>query len=473
MPKIKLPIYLGVSKAVDEMGLVTHGADMVNVYVDDLMNINRWPGYEEFADTGEAASVDGLHWWENQSRTIAVCNQKTFQITDSNGTIAEITGNTFETGSVRVKFADFGSALYAANGAKINGISTSAVTVMADVDAPTAVTHVAILDRYLIGNEVASGNFHWADVNAPTAWSGYYSEAEANPDRLVALDVQNLNLFLMGKRTLEKWYDDGSTPFIRLYQGLVQSGTIANYSFTWCNAVQAFCWLDENRRVVMESGGVALLIGLSINKYIQEFTTVSDAIGDYVEIVGRPFYVLTFPSEEKVLAYDFISKNWYRLGSWNTGTATYDRYRGNCYCLAPAWNLTLMGDRANGKIYKLGSTIYDENGSILRSLIQTAHYNHGAGANRKYCNGIYLRLKRTSTVSEDGTPDLMLQYRDDGNTTWSTERSLTMHAIGNTDFLAYTTRLGSYFSRQWRFYMTDSYPLCIASVEEDVDMEAD
>ena len=223
----------------------------------------------------------------------------------------------------------------------------------------------------------------------------------------------------------------------------------------------------------MENSGIAVPISLSINKYIQEFTTVSDAIGDYVEIVGRPFYVLTFPSEEKVLVYDFISKNWYRLGSWNAVTATYDLYRGNCYCLAPAWNFTLMGDRANGKIYKLGSTIYDENGSILRSLIQTAHYNHGSGSNRKYCNGIYLRLKRTSSVSEDGTPDLMLQYRDDGNTTWNTERSLTMHAIGNTEFLAYTTRLGSYFSRQWRFYMTDSYPLCIASVEEDVDIEVD
>lgn len=473
MPKVLLPIHEGMNKAVDEMGLLTHGADMINVYVDELNNINRWPGYEEFADTGEAASVDGLFWWENQSRVIAVCNQKTFQITDSNGTIAEITGDTFETGSVRVKFSDFGSALYAANGGKINGISTSAVTVMADVDAPTSVTHVSILDRYLIGNEVNTGNFHWADVNAPTDWTGNYSEAEANPDRLVSLDVQNLNLYLLGKKTLEKWYDDGSTPFIRLYQGLVQSGTVASYSFTWCNAVQAFCWLDENRRVVMLEGGIAVPISLTINKYIQQFTTVSDAIGDYVEIVGRPFYILTFPSEEKVLAYDFISKNWYRLGSWNATSAEYDLYRGNCYCLAPAWNLNLMGDRANGKIYKLGSTIYDENGSTLRSLIQTAHYNHGAGSNRKYCNGIYVRLKRTQAASDDGTPDLMVQYRDDGNTTWSTARTLTMHSSSNTEFLAYTTRLGSYYSRQWRFYMTDSYPLCIVTVEEDVDIESD
>lgn len=470
MPKIKLPIYQGMSKATDEVGLQIDGADMVNVYVDELLNINRWPGYEEFADTGEAAAVDGLKWWENQSRVITQCNGKTFQITDSNGTIAEISGDTFET-DTRVKYADFGSALYAANGAKINGISTSAVTEMADADAPTTVTHVAVLDRYLIGNEVGTGNFHWADVNSPTAWSGNYSEAEANPDNLVALDVQNLNLYLLGKKTLEKWYDDGSTPFIRLYQGLVQSGTVANYSFTWVNSIQTFCWLDENRRVVMLAEGAVVPISLSINKYIQEFTTVSDAIGDSVEIAGRPFYILTFPSEEVVLAYDFISKNWYRLASWNAISGEYDLYRGNCYCLAPAWNYTLMGDRANGKVYKLSSTIYDEDGSLLRSLVQTAHYNHGAESQEKFCNGIYVRLKRTQTSPEDGTPDLMVQYRDNGNTTWSTARSLTLHSASNTEFLAFTTRLGSYYSRQWRFYATDAYPICIVSVTEDVDIE--
>ena len=472
MPKVKLPIHEGMVKAVDEVGLVAHGADMVNVYVDELSNINRWPGYEEFADTGEASKVDGLFWWENQTRAITVCNAKTFQITDSAGTIAEITGDTFEK-LTRVKFADFGSALYAANGANINGISTSAVTVMADVDAPTTVSHVAVLDRYLIGNEVATGNFHWADVNAPTTWTGNYSEAEANPDNLVALDVQRKNLYLLGKKTLEPWLDDGSTPFIPLLQSFIQSGTVANYSFAWCNAVQAFCWLDENRRVVMLEGGRAVPLSLTINKYIQGFTTVSDAIGDYVEIVGRPFYVLTFPSEEKVLAYDFISKNWYRLASWNAISAEYDLYRGNCYCLAPAWNLNLMGDRANGLIYKLGATIYDEDGSLLRSLIQTAHYNHGTEASRKYCNGLYVRLKRTQAVSLDGTPDIMIRYRDDGNTTWTTERSLAMQSVGNTEFIAYTTRLGSYYSRQWQFSITDAYPLCVVSVEEDVDIEGD
>lgn len=469
---IPLPISAGISKAVDEVALRNHGADMINVYVDELQGINRWPGYEEFADTGESAGVDGGFWWQNQTRSIVLCNGKTFQITDSNGTIAEISGDTFEVGT-RAKFADFGSNLFAANGANINQITTSAVTQIADGDAPTAVTHVAVLDRYLIGNESGSGNFHWSDVNAPTVWSANYSEAEANPDSLVALDVQGLNIQLLGRSTFEKWYDNESGSFLRLYQGLIQSGTVAPYSFTWCSAMKSFCWLDESRRaVMMPVDGTPTIISVTINKYIQGFTTVSDAIGDYVELVGRPYYVLTFPSETETLVYDFISNNWYRLGSWNTGTATYDRYRGNCYWFCPDWNLTLMGDRSNGKIYKLSPTIYNEDGSTLRSLIRTAHYNHGTERLRKFCNGIYIRLKRTQTVSEDGTPDLIARYRDDGNTTWNTAFTMTMHSTSNTEFIAYATALGSYFSRQWEFYMTDEYPLVLVSAEEDVDLEA-
>ena len=470
MPKVRLPIHEGMAPARPEIGTVTHGADMVNVYVDELKQINRWPGYEEFASTGETGSVDGGFWWENQQRAIVNCNGKTFQITDENGTIAEIAGDAFEVGA-RVKYADFGTHLYGANGGAINQISTSAVTAIADVDAPTEVTHVAVLDRYLIGNEVGTGNFHWADVNAPTDWSGYYSEAESNPDSLVALDAQKLSLALLGKKTLEKWYNDGTTPFIRLYQGIVQSGTVAPYSFTWCEGLKTWCWLDESRKVIQLQDGIPASLSLTMNKYIQGFGIVSDARGDYVELSGRPYYVLTFPSEEVTLVYDFISSNWYRLGSWNSGSAKYDRYRANCYFSCPAWNLTLAGDRANGKIYKLSPTIFSENGAVLRSLIQTTPYNHGIDDKLKFCNGLTIKLKRTQTVTDGATPSLMLQYRDNGKTSWTSERTITIQSLTDTEFIARVNRLGSYYSRQWRFYMTDSYPLCLVSVDEDLDLE--
>ena len=117
MPVEKLPIAETIVKAVDEIGLVTHGAEMRDGYVDELGNINRRPGLTEFCDFGEVAAVDGLFWWEAQNWVIGVCNGKTFKITDNAGTEAEIThDDTAWVTGTRATFADYKTAIYGANG---------------------------------------------------------------------------------------------------------------------------------------------------------------------------------------------------------------------------------------------------------------------------------------------------------------------------------------------------------------------
>jgi hypothetical protein len=221
----------------------------------------------------------------------------------------------------------------------------------------------------------------------------------------------------------------------------------------------------------MLKGGIPVPLMAITNKYIKSLSIVSDAIGDYVEVSGRPFYILTFPSEDTAIAYDFVSKNWHKLGSWNSITGEYDRYRANCYWNCPDWNLTLTGDKANGKIYKLADNIYDEDGALLRSSVRTGHIDHGSGRVKKFCNGIYVRLKRKYSVDDDTVPEILVRYRDDGATSWSDSFVLALDNVSDTEFLAHATCLGSYSTRQWDFYMTDAYPTTIAYVEEDVDFE--
>jgi hypothetical protein len=469
-------------QAVDEIGLSTHGASMVDVYVDELGNINRRPGLVEFVDLGTSAGIDGLYWFEKDSILLAASDGDLYGI-DS------IIGNTYAIGhggtqefvvGTRVTFAESFQAasnyVLAANGNKIKEILPPFalgpyMTDLADADAPTAVTHVAFIDRYTLGNEVGTGLFHHSDLNDFRAWGGNYNECEFLSDNLVALIVVNREIYCLGTRSLEIFYNDGTSPFSRLSQGYIQRGTIAPYSFVYCTSQDSLCWLDENRQVVICQGRSPVPLSLTMTKYIHGFSTVTDAIGDYVEILGRPYYVLRFPTEGKTLAFDFNAKNWYEWGNWNAGTASYDAFRGNCYAYSPAWNLTLVGDRANGKIYKFDSSTYTDNGGILRSSVRTAHYNHDTEVARKYCNALYMRVKRTSVVAVDGTPDLLVRYRDNGKTTWTDYADVTLQQVGGTEFRGKLTRLGSYYSRQWEFVLSDAYPLCLVSVEEDVEIE--
>lgn len=475
MPLVKLPINTGQVQAVDEIGLVTHGAAMVDVYIDELGNINRRPGLVELADLTTSSKVDGLYWWDSASVALAVSNGRLFKITANDGTFSEITFDSgqFAVTGVPVSFAAHGDDVYAANGTEVYRIQPAAnAAPLADADAPTSVTHVAFLDRYIIVNDSGTGNFYHSQVNAPTDWQGYYNEAEGSPDDIVSLLVANREIHVMGRRSLEIFYNDGTSPFSRLSQGFVQRGTVAPYSFAYCVSQDALCWLDEYRQVVAASGRTPVPLSLTMTKYIQGFSTVTDAIGDYVELNGRPCYVLNFPTEGKTLVFDFTSKNWYEWGNWNTGTASYDSFRGHRYAYSPDWNFTLVGDRANGKIYKFDDTAYQDNAGTLRSVVRTAHYNHNTEAKRKFCNGLYLRVKRTDVVSVDATPDLTVRYRNDGSTTWSGYATVSLQQVGNTEFRGKLTRLGSYYSRQWEFVLSDEYPLCLVSVEEDVETEA-
>ena len=119
MPLVKLPINIGLNKAIDEVGLRGYGAALQDCYVDLEGNVHRRPGLELLCDLGTGAAVEGLYWWDEQSMVIAVSGGETYKITDSSGSNTQISGDTFETGT-RVIFSNYGDdALYAANGAKI------------------------------------------------------------------------------------------------------------------------------------------------------------------------------------------------------------------------------------------------------------------------------------------------------------------------------------------------------------------
>jgi hypothetical protein len=472
MPIKKIPIAESIIKAVDEVGLVTHGAELRDGYVDELGNINRRPGLVEFADTGEDAAVDGLHWWDSQDRVILVCNGKTFQITDNGGTIAEISGDTFEVGDP-VVFADYGTAIYGANGAKIMKITTSAVAEMADEDAPTTVTHVGFLDRYLLANEVGSRNFHSSDVGAPDDWSGNSWDVEGKLDNLQALGVADLEILALCEKTAEVWVDDGTTPFVRELQGFIELGTMAPNSLAWCTEVADadgfWVWMDQYRRVVRLYERTPVELSTTMTKYIQAFTTVNDAIGNHMVIDGRHWYILHFPTEGETLAYELSSKRWYLWSYYNTGTATYDRWRGNCYCLSPDWNFALVGDHGNGKVYKFDASTYDDDGNSIRTMIRTAHINWGSELVEKRSKSLTFRVKKSNVDAVADAAELLVKWRDDGNSSWQTEMTVALGQVGNTEFRGHLRRLGKYHSRQYQITLTDDHPLLLVSVEEDFD----
>lgn len=468
MPIEPIPITTPIDKDVDEVGLSTYGAAKLNGYVNGA-GFNRWYGLSLFCDLGTASGVDGLFWWPNQSKVIAVSGGRTFLVNSSLGTFSEITGSTFQSNK-RVTFADFGSAVYAANGGKIVKIPSSGSTAyLTDPQAPVAVSHVSAVDQYLVANEVGTSKAHHSEALNPESWLGQYMTPEGMPDTLLAVGAANKRLLLIGSQTAEMWRTDGEGSFVSEYQGYVQRGISAPNSLVW-GWDGTWYWLDNYRQIVRLAGLQTEPLSLSLNKYLQGFSTVSDAIGDYLVIEGRPYYVLHFPTEGKTLCLDIIPKEgiqWYELGAWTAGD--YARWAGNAYCLAEGWNFPLVGDYRTGKIYKVSSAYLDFNGETERTMVRTGHVNRGTMGRRKRSHAIVIRLKRTENPSAPADASLMVKWRDNGNSTWSNERTIPLTNTSGTDFRVKLTRLGSYYSRQYEFAMASAYPLVLVSAEEEFD----
>ena len=465
---VPLPINFDANKDVDEIGLSTHGAARVDFIKDSQGNLVRRPGLLAWVDTLSGAAVDGLYWWDRQECVIVVSGGNCYKITDSTGTFSDVTGDTFETGQ-KVYFADFGTSLYAANGGRIVEIKTVGNTeYIADIDAPTTVTHIGALDKYLIALENATQRYWFSVVDDPENWDSDWAEAETYPDLLVAMGIGNDRIELFGTYSLEGHRDDGVTPFVKEAQYTVDRGCSAPHSPTYIDGV--WYWLDHERKVsAMPSGSrQAIPISIAVNKYIQGFSSVSDAIGGYASFDGRPQYILSFPIQDTTLCFDLYNQSWEELGAWNTGTASYNRFRGQHFCLATKWNLSLAGDKSSGKVYKLDSSTYQDNGQIMRSMVRTPMIHHGSPGQKKTAARYDIYCKRDSDQLEADIAYLMMKWRNNPQTAWSTERTITLGATGSTDYFKSLYSCGQYRTRQYEFSITDDSPVTLVSVGEEV-----
>jgi len=470
MTIISLPINVGANKDIDEIGLTTHGAALVDAFLDSNGNVVRRPGLLAWVDTLSGAGIDGLYWWDRQECVIAISNGNCYKITDQNGTFSDVTGDTFEVGE-KVYFADFGTSLYAANGGRIVEIKSSGTTeYIADADAPTTVSHVAVLDKYLLALESGSERYWWAQVDAPEDWQSNWASASTYPDLLSALGVAQDKIELFGKVSTEGHRNDGVTPFVKESQYTVESGISAPHSAVFFSGRGVWLWLDHQRQIVaMSSGGRSVEpIALTANKYIQGFSSVSDAIGGIAYFDGRPQYILSFPTEDKTLCLDLNGAYWFELGSWNTVTALYNRFKGQHFCLATKWNLSLAGDRSSGKVFKLDSSTYQDDGQIMRSMGRTPMVHHGAPDIRKTALRYMFYCKRDSNQLSADIATLTFKWRDNPGTSWKTERTITLGATGSTDYRKRIGPCGQYYTRQYEWAITDDSPIILVSIQEDM-----
>jgi hypothetical protein len=469
---IEIPINSKPYQNVEEFTLDTFSDELYDGFIDELGNSNKRPGLQDFSNPGTFGEIDGLYWWETQAMLIIVSSGSVFKVTLTTGATTDITGDKLET-SGRVSFADNGTTLVMANGGRmVTTDGTTATAYIADGDAPTTVTHVAFLDSWLLANKTGTAKFFYADfLAAPTTWlATSVFTAESHPDNLLSLYVTKRTIILGGTESTEFWYNDGVSPFSRIQGTTTARGVIASYATAFANETGYF--LDDRRRLVRLDGTTPVILSTPFDKTIQNFTTVTDVLMDYVTVLGRHFLLIAFPTENRTLVYDIQGDYWCEWSNWNASSNKRNRFSGNSYVYARAWNKHLFGQVNNSEVYEMLNTVYQDDGVDIHFTKTTGNIDHGDPSKRKRSYRLTMKLKTGVGLGAGGNtePFLLVRWKDNNENEWSNWRYVSLKISGKTRAIVTINNLGSYYTRKWQFKMTENIPFTIGKAYEEVDI---
>lgn len=461
----KVPIIGQPYENVEEVELDGMNATVIDGYVNEMDHIIKRPGLTEWIDLGTSLPVDGLYWWDEQNVAIAVSNKRVWKISAQDGTKTELTGSTALLAGGIVSFATDGTVLIMANGAQMVHTDGSTLTTMTDAQAPTAVTHVAFLDRYILA--MSSTQINFSEVGNYASWVALdFFQAEGQPDNNVAMMEGFREIIVLGHRSVEFFYNDGQTPFSRLSGSSQPYGCSAPYSL--CQVGSTWIWLDQNRRLVSMTGRQVTPVSNPYERVIQRYINVDDAVGYTISVDGYPLYILNFPTARQTLVYNYLTQKWSKWGYWNTGTGAYERFRGQCYCYARKWNYHLVGDWQNGKIYKADRSTFTDNGNAIRTLIRTGHLSHGTETNKRSAV-LRLRVKRGLANSSESDPQLTMRRRVNNAAQFENERWASLGQAGQHELHLEFRRNGTYRTVQYEFVHSDNSDFVLVGAEELVE----
>ena len=318
--------------------------------------LTRCPGYKYVSDVG-SGPIRGL--WTFGGFLYVVSGVELYKV---NGDwVATLLGTV--SGSGPVSMSDNGDQLFVACNPRSYTYSAASnlFAEITDPDFPGAVT-VGFINGYFVFNE----------PNSQKVWITSYQDGasvdplefsftDANPDNLLSLVVNRNEIWMFGTTSTEVWYYSGDIdfPLARIQGAFNEIGCAAPYSIAKLD--NTVFWLGSDPRgnamVYKAAGyGAQRVSTHGIEKVLQGYRFVGDAIGYSYQQEGHTFYVLTFPSANATWVFDAATNEWHERGSWKQGH--YNRHRSNCQ--ANFNNTIVLGDFQVGKLYEFDLEYYQD-----------------------------------------------------------------------------------------------------------------
>ncbi len=303
---------------------------------------------------------------------------------------------------------------------------------------------VDYMDTYLVFNRKGTNQFFFSLSNADysmfvggTAFDPLDIAAKTGSnDNIVTLRVMHRELWLVGEKSSEVWFDAGAADFAFqampgafVEHGCSAAGSIAKYDLS-------LYWLgrDSSGQNVVFQGSqyrAAVISTKPIDREIATYTDVSDAIGFTYLQEGHVFYVLTFPSANVTWVLDVFEERWHRR-SWTDDNGGVNRWRANCF--ATYGRKLLVGDFENGNLYSLDLDTYFDNwdGEEGDPIIRTRSFPHVTEENDRLIHKNFILAMEVGNKMSNATNDndqVSLRWSDNAGRSYG---DAVLQSLGDT-----------------------------------------
>jgi hypothetical protein len=332
---------------------------------------------------------------------------------------------------------------------------------------------VGMLDGYFAVLDPLTSTMRISGLNDGTTWDPlqFVSRSSA-PDNWVAMAIVAPDIWLIGSKTGDIWYDAGTFPFpFAPRTGLsYKYGIVAPFTLKASGA--SLFWLsrnDDGGGIVVRTRGYSptpvsdAAVETAIASYERDFT-ITDAEAFVYQEEGHTFYILHFPTAKVTWAYDIEENKWAKRSYWNPRTMMDEPWRARVHTYAFGKHLT--ADFTTANICTMSITIGTEadGSAIRRTRIAPGIFDQKQQIPIRNME-IYLQsgLGVKEGAASDATvlgsdPQVMFTTSDDGGNTWGNERSISAGKIGQFKRRLRMWRMGVPRDRVNKMVVTDPIP---------------
>ncbi len=271
-----------------------------------------------------------------------------------------------------------------------------------------------------------------------------FANKDAFSDKLMAVWENKEELWLLGEKTTEIWYNAGGQYFAfqRLVGTLLQVGckaiySVARFSTEGQDGLIWFGRSDRGENIIVKTKGFAaeVVSTPAVSDAIATYTVTADAIGYTYQEDGHEFYVLTFPTADQTWVYDGsmpIELAWTQRLSYDPYAQTFHRHRSNCYMNFAG--MRVVGDYQNGSLYQMTRASFTDAGWPLLARRRSPYVWSKENRERVFMASLQLDFApgvgTSSGLGQD--PQAYLRIAHDGPTSFGQQWPLPMGQIGNT-----------------------------------------